>query len=255
MSCAELRPLLHAYADGELDLIRSLDVEQHLKSCGKCAAEKNSILSLRGALRQSDLAYRAPDSLRQEIRKMVRVGEPAREVLADGHRPRPTGNINLWIWKLIAAGATAFAVLTIILRPGISDHDQLLNEAVASHVRSLQANHLTDVASSDQHTVKPWFDGKLDFAPDVKDFAEQGFPLIGGRLDYLNGQTVAALVYRRNKHFINVFIWSEKNSAKSMVENSRGYSVIERGANGMHYCLISDLNSKELDELASLIAP
>ena len=247
MNCAEIKDLLHAYADGELDLVRNLEVEQHLKSCAKCAAEKNSIQSLRDVLRQNDLAYRAPNSLRKEIRKMVNADVPAR---GDA---RPT-EIKLWIWKLIAAGATAFAALTIILRPGISGRDQLLNEAVADHVRSLQANHLTDVTSTDQHTVKPWFDGKLDFAPDVKDFAGQGFPLIGGRLDYLKGRTVAALVYKRNKHFINVFIWPTKNTATQTAENFRGYSIINFDANGFHYCLVSDAEGKELSDLANLIA-
>ncbi len=245
MNCTETRPLLQACADGELDLVRNLEIEQHLKSCARCAAEKESIQSLREALRQSDLAWRAPDSLRQEIRKRVR---------ASGREEGPHEPV--WIWKLLAAGATAFAVLAVVLRPaGMSDHDQLLNEAVASHVRSLQANHLTDVLSSDQHTVKPWFDGRIDFAPDVKDFTGQGFPLIGGRLDYLDGRTVAALVYRRNKHPINVFIWPTKSAATATAEGYRGYSVIERDANGMHYCFISDLNATELGELARLLAP
>jgi anti-sigma factor RsiW len=245
MNCAEMHPLLHACADGELDLVRNLEVERHLKSCAKCAADKNFIQSLRAALQQSDLAYRAPDSLRNELRKMAR---------AAGEENRPRENV--WIWKLLAAGATAFAVLTLFLRPAeMSDHDQVLNEAVASHVRSLQANHLADVLSSDQHTVKPWFDGKIDFAPVVKDFADQGFPLIGGRLDYLNGRTVAALVYRRNKHPINVFIWPVKNVTTATTETYHGYSVIERDANGMHYCFVSDLNATELNELASLLAP
>ena len=245
MNCAEIRPLLHAYVDGELDLVRSIEVEQHLKSCVQCTAESKSIQSLREALRQNDLACHAPDSLRKEIRKMARAS-----IEENSSRKNP------WIWQWIAAGATAFAVLTILLRPaGISEHDQLLDEAVASHVRSLQVNHLTDVASSDQHTVKPWFDGKLDFAPDVKDFTVQGFPLVGGRLDYLNGRTVAALVYRHNKHFINVFIWPSANAARPSTEIDRGYSVINFDANSFHYCLVSDLNVTELKELARLIAP
>jgi len=245
MNCAEIRNLLHAYADGELDLVRSLEVEQHLKSCATCAAEIKSLQSLRDALRQNDLVYRAPNALRKEIQKMVRT---ARE------DARPT--INLWLWKFIAASATAFAVLTILLRPaGISGHDQLLNDAVASHVRSLQANHLMDVASSDQHTVKPWFDGKIDFAPDVKDFVAQDFPLIGGRLDYLNGRDVAALVYRHNKHFINVFVWpaANMNSAGNEIKNYHGYNVITRDVGGFHYCLVSDLEEKGLSDLADLL--
>ncbi len=162
---------------------------------------------------------------------------------------------SLLLWKFLAFGATAFAVLAILLPPARnSERDHLLNEAVASHVRSLMAEHLTDVASSDQHTVKPWFNGKLDFAPEVKDFAAHGFPLVGGRLDYLNGRAVAALVYRRNKHFINVFVWPAQNTGngKSDVQKRQGYSVINRDADGLRYCVVSDLNQKELAEFANL---
>jgi len=145
-------------------------------------------------------------------------------------------------------------LLVIFLRPaGISAHDAFLNEVIASHVRSLQAEHLTDVVSSDQHTVKPWFDGKIDFAPDVKDFAAQGFPLVGGRLDYLDGRAVAALVYRHNKHFINVFVWPATDAMKPETEMRRGYAIINCATNGLHYCLVSDLNPTELGELAKLL--
>lgn len=254
MNCAEIKNLLHAYVDGELDLVRSLEVEQHLKSCAKCAAEKNAIHLLRDALRQNDLAYRAPNALREKVVGQASCLSSRRSFPKEPRQAGSLSHYSNWIWKLLAAGATAFAALTILLRTGISEHDQLLNEAVADHVRSLQANHLTDVTSTDQHTVKPWFDGKLDFAPDVKDFAEQGFPLIGGRLDYLNGRTVAALVYKRNKHFINVFIWPSKNVAAQIIENFHGYSVINFDTNGFHYCLVSDAEGKELTSLADLIA-
>lgn len=249
MNCAETRKLLHAYVDDELDLVRSLEVEQHLKACAQCAAAKDSIRSLRDALQQNDLAYRAPDSLRSEIRKMT-VGRASSRAEIETKAPR-TSAPTLWLWRLIATGATALAVLTIVLRPGTSD--ELLNEAVADHVRSLQVNHLTDVASSDQHTVKPWFDGKLDFAPEVKDFAAEGFPLIGGRLDYLGGRTVAALVYHHNKHFINVFVWPDNNVTAEKVESFRGYSVIRFNVNGFNYCLVSDAEGKELSSLGDLL--
>jgi anti-sigma factor RsiW len=147
------------------------------------------------------------------------------------------------------------ALFAIVLRPGgISERDALMNEAVSSHVRSLMVQHLTDVASSDQHTVKPWFDGKIDFAPNVKDFAAEGFPLVGGRLDYLNGRAVAALVYRRNKHYVNVFVWPAPDAdlSRARTENRHGYSIINREIDGWHYCLVSDLNETELAELASL---
>lgn len=252
MTCAEIRKLLHAYADGELDLVRDLEVEQHLESCADCAGKVESIRSLHDTLRHSDLVYCAPSPLRKEIRKTILAKEAARESPADGNELRP---VKLWVWKMIAAGASAFALAAILLRPGINRADPLLNEVVASHIRSLQANHLTDVASSDQHTVKPWFDGKLDFAPAVKDFADKGYPLLGGRLDYLGSRPVASLVYRHNKHLINIFIWPLNKAQPSKTDTIRGYSIIERDFNGMHYCFISDLNLSELNDLALLVAP
>jgi anti-sigma factor RsiW len=248
MNCAESRLLLHAHADAELDVANSLELERHLKTCAACAAESRSVHSLRAALRQSPLRYAAPDSLRRTVQRMTR---------ATGDETRPSLFRSLLLWRSLAFSAAAFALAAILLRPGISGLDPLLNEVIAGHVRSLMADHLTDVASSDQHTVKPWFDGKLDFAPDVKDFAAQGFPLVGGRLDYLNGRAVAALVYRRNKHFINVFVWpsAATSSGKLASETRRGYSIINRETNGMHYCLVSDLNEKELAQLADLFGP
>ena len=245
MNCTESRLLLHAYTDGELDLVRNLDVEQHLKACTTCAAENQTLLSLRSALRFCDLRYAAPQSLRNQVRQMARSSEEKIPVFRAA-----------WLWQWLAAGATAVAILAFMLHPaGSSDREQLANELVSDHIRSLMVAHLTDVVSSDQHTVKPWFNGKLDFAPDVKDFAAQGFPLIGGRLDYLNGREVAALIYQRNKHFINVFVWPTDGAgtAQPAGENLRGYNLINRDVNGLHYALVSDLNSGELGQLADLI--
>ena len=245
MNCAEIRLLLHAHIDGELDAANSLELERHLKTCAACAAEKTALKSLRGAFQGGELNFRAPDSLKQDLRQFVRDlgGEVNSRKAFDPQ----------WLWKFLAFGATAFALLTLFLRPaGISGHDQLLDEVVSSHVRSLQVEHLTDVVSSDQHTVKPWFDGKLDFAPDVKDFAAQGYPLVGGRLDYLDGRTVAALIYRHKKHFINVFVWPAAEPEKMATEMRRGYAIINCATNGLHYCLVSDVNPTDLGALASL---
>lgn len=243
MNCNETRPLLNAYMDSELDLVRSLDVERHLKSCSACVTAKRSLQSLHSALRHSDLAYRAPESLRERISHSIEK-KPAKPQRRDS---RP------WLWQWLALGAMGFAVLTLALHPiGISQRDQLADEAISGHVRSLLAGHLMDVASTDQHTVKPWFNGKIDFAPEVKDFAAQGFPLVGGRLDYLNNQTVAALVYRRAQHTINVFVWPEQTVKPETTETRRGYSIINRNINGLRYCIVSDLNAKELADFAAL---
>ncbi len=242
MNCSH--PLLHAYVDGELDLMRSLEVESHLKTCAACESVKRSLQSLHSALRHSDLAYRAPESLR------ARIGESIHKTSA---KPQPRSS-RPWFWQWLAVGAVGFAAFTIILHPGgLSERDQLADAAISNHVRSLMAGHLMDVVSTDQHTVKPWFNGKIDFAPEVKDFAAEGFPLVGGRLDYLNNQTVAALVYHRNQHTINVFIWPEKNANLSTTETRRGYSVINRNISGLHYCIVSDLNAKELGDFAALL--
>ncbi len=247
MNCAENRLLLHAHADGELDAVNSLALERHLQSCAACAAVQYSTRSLKMAFQQSPLRYGAPNSLRKKIQAITH---------ASGPKTRPHLLQSLLFWRSLAFGATALALAAVLLRPAdISEHNRFLNEAIASHVRSLMAEHLTDVASSDQHTVKPWFTGKLDFAPNVKDFTAQGFPLVGGRLDYLNGRAVAALVYRRNLHFINVFIWPAPNahSGKPAVENRRGYFIIDREDAGLHYCLVADLNPEELTRLANLL--
>jgi anti-sigma factor RsiW len=243
MNCSEMNLLLHAYADGELDVMRSLEVEQHFKTCAACAAKMASLKSLHTAFKESDLAYTAPISLRRAVRQIAR---PSMDV-------SPLRDLQ-WLWKWLAIGATAMAVLAIVMRPaGISQNNALMAEVVGAHVRSLMASHLTDVVSSDQHTVKPWFAGKLDFSPNVTDFAAQGFSLVGGRLDYINSRTVAALVYRHNKHFINVFIWPVTNAGASEQENVHGYHVLTFDAGGFHYSIVSDMDETGLDQLAGLL--
>ena len=245
MNCQEIHPLLHAYVDSELDLMPSLEVDRHLQQCAACAAMKRSLESLRGNLRRADLAYRAPSNLRARILQSVAAETEEKEIPQRASRP--------WVWQLLALGSLGFAVFTLMLQPpGNSSNDRLADEAISSHVRSLMASHLMDVVSTDQHTVKPWFNGKIDFAPEVKDFAAKGFPLIGGRMDYLEDQTVAALVYQRNKHTINAFVWPAKTATPTTIQARRGYTVINRDVNGLHYCIVSDLNGTELQEFANL---
>jgi anti-sigma factor RsiW len=243
MNCTEINLLLHAYADGELDVVRSLEVEQHVKNCVVCAKKMDSLKALQSAFKQSDLTYSTPVSLRRNVRQIARPSK-GRETWPDFQ----------WFWKWLAISATAVAVLAIAIRPlGTSPNDELMGEVVGAHVRSLMAEHLTDVLSSDKHTVKPWFAGKLDFSPAVTDFADQGYALVGGRLDYLNGRTVAALVYKHNKHLINVFIWPAANAGASGQESYHGYNIISFGASGFQYYLVSDMDEPGLAQLADLL--
>jgi anti-sigma factor RsiW len=245
MNCAEMNLLLHAYVDDELDVARSLEVQQHVKACANCAKKMNSLKSLHSAFKESDLTYNAPASLRRSAQKMAGIS-----------RERQTPHLFdlQWLWKWLAVGSLTVAVIAIVTRPaGISPNDELTGEVVSSHVRSLMAGHLTDVLSSDKHTVKPWFAGKLDFSPGVTDFADQGFSLIGGRLDYIEGRAVAALVYQHNKHFINVFIWPATNTSALTSGNYHGYNILSFDANGFHYSLVSDMDETGMNQLADLL--
>jgi anti-sigma factor RsiW len=246
MTHDEIRELLHAYADDELDLPNAREIEQHLQSCGDCRRETEQIRALHEALASDSPAYRAPVHLRKNIRAALR-------------RETRSGEREFSPWFIFATGA-AFAalILGLFLFQTIrgSRENSIVDQVVANHVRSLLATHLVDIGSSDQHTVKPWFDGKIDFAPDVHDFAMSGFPLIGGRLDYLDGKTVVALVYQRNKHPINVFITPAIKSGDTPPSSSidRGYNVLSWTHREMTYWAVSDLNETELRELASLLA-
>ena len=250
MNCAEINLVLHAYVDGELDAMRSLEVQKHIKECAACAARVASLRSLHQSLAEGELAYRAPASLHHRVRQIAP---------AAGARKESRPGYGQWFWKVFALGAAAAVIALVVMRPaGISpggQGDELISEVVSCHVRSLMPGHLTDVLSSDQHTVKPWFDGKVDFAPDVKDFAPQNYPLVGGRLDYLDGRTVAALVYRHNKHLINVFIWPSANSynAGEQIETYNGYIVVRREFGGFHYYLVSDMDETGMKQLAGLL--
>lgn len=243
MNHDDIRELLHAYSDGELDLLKAREVEQHLRSCGECRATEEQIRALREVLTSDAPAYRAPARLRKNIRAALR-----REAKETSFSPR-----------LVFAAGAAFAamLLWLILFQTIrSSHENaIVDQVVANHVRSLLATHLVDIASSDQHTVKPWFDGKIDFAPDVHDFAMSGFPLVGGRLDYLDRKTVVALVYQRNKHPINVFVSPASGTSDSSPSAStlRGYNVVSWTQREMNYWAISDLNETELRQFASLL--
>jgi len=247
LSCAEKRVLIDGFLDGELDAVRSLEIEAHLKACPSCSRLLESHGALRYAINAGSLAYRAPAKLERSIRAAL-----PQEV-----RPVRTGGVFPWRWLSLAASAAFALALAWGLAQRVatpSAEELLAREAVSSHVRSLMAAHLTDVTSTDQHTVKPWFDGKLDFAPPVHDFAEAGFPLLGGRLDYLNGRPVAALVYQRRKHFINLFIWpaNDAGDAAEKAATQQGYNILHWRQAGMNFWAVSDVNAADLAAFAGL---
>jgi anti-sigma factor RsiW len=260
MHCEDARPLIDSYLDGELDLVRTLDLERHVDGCASCAPIRQSAMELRAAIRQELPYFRAPQSLQQRVRAIAQ--QPAKAA------PRVT----VLSWQWIGAAA---AVLLVVLGAarlgenllGPSQEDLVAQQIVAGHIRSLMANHLADVASTDQHTVKPWFDGKLDFAPPVTDLAQAGFPLTGGRLDYVDGRPVAALVYQRRLHYINLFVWpttggksappgseqASKTTSQARAQTREGYNMLHWSKDGMNYWAVSDVAADDLQSFASLL--
>jgi anti-sigma factor (TIGR02949 family) len=250
MGCDYARTALHGYLDGELDATRSAEFERHLESCRECAKTLQAGESLRSSLSSVGLYEQAPLGLRKKIR----------DDLDAATQPSAAPRIPIWRWLAVAAAILIVAGVSWYswLRPlkdSASSAPFTAAELIDAHVRSLQPGHLTDVVSSDQHTVKPWFDGKLAFVPPVKDFADEGFPLIGARLDVLNGQNVAALVYGRRKHIINVFVLPTREPDTPIHPPGlrQGYQWFHWRHQGMEYCAISDLSASELRELAQLI--
>jgi anti-sigma factor RsiW len=236
------------YLDGELDLAPSLEVERHLQDCAICSQEYERQRALRSALRSDDLYFKVPARLARHVQSAIRKESRS--------RTRPSYSLFRWLIAAAAAAvlviAGALAIRSIATR---SAEAALAQEVVAGHVRSLMASHLTDVPSTDQHTVKPWFNGKLDFSPPVQDLASEGFPLVGGRLDYLNNQPVAAVVYQRRQHLINVFIWPSaiERSDGNDEWSRQGYNLMHWSRAGMIYWAVSDLNRAELQQFVTLL--
>jgi anti-sigma factor RsiW len=245
LSCQETRGLIHGYLDGELDLVRNLEIESHLRDCSACAQSYENLRILQSALRGDALHFAPGRGLANRVRASVR-----REAAGES-KPRA------WPWRWLLGSFAVMLLVVVIfaltmLRRAPSTDDLVAQEVVSSHVRSLMAGHLTDVATSDQHTVKPWFDGKLDFSPPVRDLSPQGFVLIGGRLDYLGNRPVAALIYQRRQHSINLFVWptTAQTETTERVSVRQGYNLIHWTNAGMTFWAISDINLAELQEFA-----
>jgi anti-sigma factor (TIGR02949 family) len=248
MTCAELESRLHAYLDAELPEASARDVAAHVAQCPRCGPWYEEQRTLRAALRERLPALQAPPALRAEIRRALRAAGNA----ATADRPRMT-RFSGWLAAAAVLAGVAAGSWSLARRSALND--AITSELLASHVRSLMPGHLTDVASTDQHTVKPWFNGRLDFSPPVVDFTAQGYPLIGGRMDYAAGRPVAVLVYGRRKHVINVTLWPATggSTAGPAARTTQGYHLLHWTGRGFTYWVVSDLGMQELGEFAVLL--
>jgi anti-sigma factor RsiW len=242
MSCVEKAVFLHGMLDGELDVISAMEFEAHLEGCAGCAEEYERQVALRIAIRLPQVSYRAPVGLHSRIVNSLESTEapsrPSTRWWREFSATRP--------WPVGVMVAAAASLLLFIAMP--DDQATLQQELIAGHVRSLLANHLTDVTTSDQHTVKPWFNSKLDVSPPVVDLADAGFPLSGGRLDYLHNRVVGALVYKHAAHVINLFVWPAPDVRDAAPDSSsrEGYNLLHWTRSGMSFWVVSDLNAVEL---------
>lgn len=236
--------LIEAYADQELDAAQHAAVEQHLTTCPDCAKVCARLRKQKAGIKSAVTYYTAPSDLKDSIRRGLRRVEAERAPIVP------------WRWLAIAACvllALSVSLNFVQLRPRVSDV-ALAETVLTDHIRSLIGTHLVDVESSDQHTVKPWFAGKLDFSPDVRDLAPQGFPLAGGRIEYLAGRRVAALIYHRRQHIINLFIWPEGTSSGSDAAFSRnGYNLLHWTSGPMTYWAVSDVSTADLQDFRNLL--
>ena len=250
MSCDLAKSTVHGYFDGELDAVRSAEFERHLEGCVECQGELQKMESLSTVLRRGDLCQRASSDLRRKIRVQLDDEPGAR------HASEPL--LRRWFllptFAGLAVAAAAIAMTFLVVQPR-NRSTQIASELLDAHVRSLQPGHLTDVLSTDQHTVKPWFDGKLDFIPPVADYTGQGFPLVGGRLDVVDGHNVAAVVYSRRKHVVNLFVWPSqgKENARQASGSRQGYNWILWRSGDMWLCLVSDAGLGDLHALQDLV--
>jgi anti-sigma factor RsiW len=254
MNCAECEILLHALIDGELDAGHAREVEAHVADCSGCAAKLKEFRAMRDALASADLKVAAPASLRGRIEATL----PPVSARTDAPRKIFQPSRRSFFGGFAAGGALSAALAaSLVLTVFRPDQDQTIaDEVVSAHIRSLQPGHLMDVETSDQHTVKPWFDGKVDVAPPVIDLTAQGFTLLGGRLDYIDGEPVASVVYRRRKHIINLFVAQRLGNAHSFVSSRtvQGYNVRHWSYGGLDFWAVSDLDPEELGEFADKIS-
>jgi anti-sigma factor RsiW len=244
------RELIEGLVDEELDPATKAEVEEHLGGCPNCSATYSQIREQQAAIRSYSPYYNAPAHLEQSVRDALR-RTSSEKTRVEGRNAS---------WRLLAIAASVLLVCSLgwnisQLHTRAPEQEIMAQNILSSHVRSLIGTHLLDVVSTDQHTVKPWFNGKIDFSPVVRDFSLQGFPLIGGRIEYLSGRTIAALVYQRRKHIINLFTWPSSASAGNIKESRfarNGYNELQWVDASMTYWAVSDLGLAELQQFKDL---
>jgi len=241
MNCEEAEVLLHALIDGELDAGHAREVEAHIAGCPRCAAALSDYREMSKAMASADVRYTAPPELRRRIEAAL--PQPQAQVV---QMPSRRSVLRGFAMGSAVSAIAATGLFAIVVRN--DDMERIQSEVVSAHLRSLQAGHLIDVVSTDQHTVKPWFNGKLDVAPPVIDLTAQGFTLIGGRLDYVDARAIGAVVYRRHQHVINLFVAqtasTERRAAK--IETVQGFNIRHWSDRGLNYWAVSDIAKDEL---------
>jgi anti-sigma factor RsiW len=250
MVCAEaLRG--QSYFDGQLDASASVDIERHLAACDECAALLQDLQTIRDDVRVQGRYYRASPALKTRLAELLdrESGSPRKVVTFI-----PRGK-QFWSGAMSGAGATALAaaLALLVLAPGLGRPDHLVDDLMGAHVRSLMENHLIDVVSSDQHTVKPWFAGHADVSPPAVDFPREDYRLVGGRVDYIDGQRAAVVVYRHGAHIINVFAWNQRDGSLPNIVTRQGYHIVFWRNGNLIFCAVSDTALDEITGLTRLL--
>jgi anti-sigma factor RsiW len=248
MECERARPLMQAYLDDELDAVAAAQVTSHLLTCTACDAAFEELLALRALVGQHGRCHRAPAQLRQRLHASFQDAKPRRRALSSWP----------WSWINLGLAATTSAALAVTLGLFLaqpSNADRRNAEIVASHFRSVMSGHMADVASSDQHTVKPWFAGKIDYSPPVYDLGPQGFQLVGGRLDYVAARPVAVLAYRHRKHVLDLYLWPATGAREPGLRaaSQRGFQLLSWTQRDMQYVAISDMSAQDLEKFAGAL--
>jgi anti-sigma factor RsiW len=257
MNCADIRSRLHAYLDQELDLPSVVAIDQHLASCQTCKAIFAQHAALQAGIRRHAQYHAAPAALGERIRAQIGGARAAAPARTPAPR-RQWSPFRQWFQFGAAVAATSVVTWIAAVQFYSPPEDEIVAEQVITgHARAVLSSRLVDVATSDEHTVKPWLSSKLDFSPPVTDLTGAGFPLLGGRLDYLDDRPVAALVYRHRRHMIDLFVWPEQKAGGGVPMQSlskHGYNVLHWTAAGMEFWAISDLNAADMKAFAEAYA-